>query len=251
MVLAGTIVKEATFVLHVVTGLPVKVWDSQSTVPRVQQSLCGTHAFVLNGQPRRMTVESVMVVMEGAGALAVHGLVDDVPQAVIDTGGRTTELFWAHGQRPVLPRCTGFERGVGDVADALTAWFLAQHGRELAPRELRNVLWSYAQRKPHRPIFVDGQPIQIADSVARCVREVGEEIRSRISRAWRSSQHGKVAADAARVLAIGGGSYYFAPLLREIIPHLTVPRQAELANAQGYLAIGRQLPDRVWARLRP
>jgi hypothetical protein len=220
-------------------------------VPQVQRALCGTHQFVLNRQPRVMHVEGVMVVMEGGGALAVHGLAEDVPQAVIDIGGRTTELFWAQGQRPVLPRCTGFERGVGDVADALAAWFLAQYGRELAPRELRNVLWSYAQRKPHRPIFVDAQPIQIADAVARCVREVGEDIRSRISRVWRSSEHGKVAADAARVLASGGGAYYFAPLLREMLPHLEVPKHAEVANAQGYLAIGQQLPDRVWARLRP
>ena len=115
----------------------------------------------------------------------------------------------------------------------------------------RNVLWSYAQRTPHRPIFVDTQPIQIADAVARCVRAVGEDIRSRISRVWRSSEHGKVAADAARVLAIGGGAYYFAPLLREMLPRLEVPKHAEVANAHGYLAIGQQLPDRIWARLRP
>jgi hypothetical protein len=82
------------------------------------------------------------------------------------------------------------------------------------------------------------------------VREIGEDIRSRISRVWRSSEQCKVAADAARLLAIGGGAYYFAPLLREVIPRLEVPKQAELANAQGYLAIGRQLPERVWARLR-
>jgi Actin like proteins N terminal domain len=129
MVLAGTPIKEPTFTLRIVTDLPVTVWDHESTVPQVQQSLCGTHSFALNGQPRRMSVEAVMVVMEGAGALAVHGLADDVPQAVIDIGGRTTELFWAQGQRPVLPRCTGFDRGVGDVGDALAAWFLTQYGR--------------------------------------------------------------------------------------------------------------------------
>jgi hypothetical protein len=50
---------------------------------------------------------------------------------------------------------------------------------------------------------------------------------------------------------IGGGAYYFAPLLREMLPHLAVPRHAEVANAQGYLAIGQQLPERMWARLRP
>jgi hypothetical protein len=39
--------------------------------------------------------------------------------------------------------------------------------------------------------------------VARCMREVGEHIRSCISRVRRSSEHGKVAASAAHVLAIG------------------------------------------------
>jgi hypothetical protein len=47
---------------------------------------------------------------------------------------------------------------------------------------------SYAQRTPHRPIFVDTRPIQITDAVARCVREVGDDIRSRISHVWRSSE---------------------------------------------------------------
>jgi hypothetical protein len=68
---------------------------------------------------------------------------------------------------------------------------------------------------------------------------------------WRSSEQGKVASEVERVLAIGGGSYYFAPLPRQVLPHLQVPRQAELANAQGYLAIASQLSERVWARLHP
>jgi hypothetical protein len=89
MVLAGTLIKAPTFTVRIVTGLPVKVWDNETTVPQVQRSLCGTHQFVLNRQPRVMHVEGVMVVMEGAGALAVHGLAEDVPQAVIDIGGRT------------------------------------------------------------------------------------------------------------------------------------------------------------------
>jgi hypothetical protein len=89
---------------------------------------------------------------------------------------------------------------------------------------LRDILWSYAQRKPHRPIFVDTRPVQISDALAHTVREIAEQIRSLISRVWRSSEQGKVAADAARVLAIGGRAYYFAPLLRELIPHLEVPR---------------------------
>jgi hypothetical protein len=250
MVLAGTLIAEPSFTLRVVTGLTVLVWDTATTVPKVQHSLCGSHAFRLNGQERLMTVAGVMVVMEGAGALAVHGLAEDVPQAVIDIGARTTELFWAHGQRPILPRCTGFDRGVGDVGDVLAAAFLEQYGRALTPREVRDSLRALAHGRPHPPIFVDGQPVQLAELVARAIRDVGADIRSQISRAWRSSEQGKVAAEAARVLLIGGGGYYFATMLRALIPHLQVPKHAEHANAQGYLAICSQLPERAWARLR-
>jgi hypothetical protein len=248
MVLAGTLIAERSFTLRVVTGLPVTVWDTATTVPQVQHSLCGTHTFRLGGQERMMTVVGVMVVMEGAGALVAHGRADDTPQAVIDIGGRTTELFWAHGQRPILPRCTGFDRGVGDVGDALAVAFLEQYGRALTPREVRESLRETAHGRAHPPIFVEGRPIQLGELIARTVRDVGADIRSQISRAWRSSEQGKVAAEAARVLLIGGGAYYFAPTLRALIPHLEVPKHPEFANAQGYLAIGRQLPERVWAR---
>jgi hypothetical protein len=67
MVLAGTLIKQPSFTLRVVTGLPITVWDLASTVLRVQQSLCGTHRFQLNGHARSMTVEAALVVMEGAG----------------------------------------------------------------------------------------------------------------------------------------------------------------------------------------
>jgi len=251
MVQAGALIKEPSFTLRVVTGLPIQIWDATATVPRVQQSLCGTHAFRLNGHTRVMSVEAVLVVMEGAGALAAHGVADDVPQAVIDTGGRTTNLFWAQGQRPMLPRCAGFARGVGDIADALAAWFLDHYGRELTPIERRDILWSYTQRQPHRSIFVDGTPVELERETRRMIAEVGTDIRSQVSRIWRSSEHGKVAAEAARVLYVGGGAYYFAPLLRESIPALLVPKHPEVANAEGYLALGQQLSERVWTRLHP
>jgi hypothetical protein len=112
-------------------------------------------------------------------------------------------------------------------------------------------LWSYVQRKPHRPIFVDGTPVELERETQRVIAQVGADIRSQVSRIWRSSETGKVAAEAAKVLYVGGGAYYFAPLLRESIPALGVPKHPELANAEGYLALGQQLPERVWARLHP
>jgi hypothetical protein len=250
MVLAGTLISTPSFTLRLVTGLPVSVWDARATVPHVQRSLCGRHRFRLNGESREMTVEGALVVMEGAGALAAHGLADDVPQAVIDIGSRTTELFWAQGQRPLLPRCSGFDRGVGDVADAVTTAFLERYGRTLSALEVRKSLRALAHGKPHPPLFVDGRAVLLNELISQAVRDVGADIRSRISRVWRSSEQGKVAAEAARVLLVGGGAYYFASVLRALIPHLNVPKQAEYANTQGYLAIGSQLAERAWARLK-
>ena len=198
MVLAGALIKAPSFRLRVVTGLPVKVWNRETTVPRVQQSLGGVHHFSLNGRAREMTVESVMVVMEGAGALAAHGLAEEVPQAVVDVGSRTTDLFWAQGMRPVLPRCTGFDIGVGKVSDLLAGWFEARYGRALTDGEVRSILWASAHSKLHPPLFADGARVALDGEVERFVASVGEEIVREVGRAWRSSEQGKVAANAAR-----------------------------------------------------
>jgi plasmid segregation protein ParM len=251
MVLGGTLIKDTTFSLRVVTGLPVNVWNKQTTVAAVQRSLCGTHTFTLNGRERTMMVEGVLVMMEGAGALAAYGSAEDVPQAVIDTGGRTTDLFWARGMQPVLPRCAGFALGVEQVGDALADWFRTRYERELAPHELRALLRAYAQKEPPPPLYADGAPVILNGELQAFASAVGGDIRREVSRLWRSSEQGKVAAEAARVLYIGGGPYFFRELLRPIIPHLEVPRAPELANAQGYLAVGQQLPETAWMRLRP
>ena len=146
LTLAGATIRERRFTLRVVTGLPVTVWAPE-TKQRVQQALVGVHRFTLNGVEREATVEGVAVMMEGAGALAVVGSAEPVPQAVIDAGGRTTDLFWAEGQRPVLPRCAGTALGVERISDQLRGQFAREYGRELTSAELRSILRSYAAGK--------------------------------------------------------------------------------------------------------
>jgi hypothetical protein len=232
MVLAGALIKESSFTLRVVTGLPIIVWDIATTVPPVQHSLCGTHSFRLNAHTRSMTVEAVLVVMEGAGALALHGVADDVPQAVINTGGRTTNLFWAQGQRPVLPRCAGFAWGVGDVGDLLAAWFLDQYGRELSPIERREILWSAAQHKSHRPIFVDGQPVKLESETQRFIAPVDPDNRlvaAELEQRWESALRALEQAEAT--------------CTQPRPPLLVLTLSAELREQ--FQAIGQHLPQ-LW-----
>lgn len=234
--------------VRVVTGLPVSVW-SKDAARRVQQALIGTHRYTLNGRARELTVEGVMVVMEGAGALAAHGTGESVPQAVIDVGGRTTDLFWAEGMKPSLPRCTGAAIGIEKAGDRLCADFQRQYGRELRRSELRAIFHTYTAGSPPPPLFVDGKRVDLAPQVAPAVRAVGDEIASFVGQAW-GEESGKVASEAARVLLIGGGAHYLAQQLRKLIPHLEVPKHPELANAQGYLGIGLQVPEAAWQKLR-
>ena len=118
-VLAGAALR-GDLVLRVVTGLPVSVWSKQAA-KQVQQALVGEHRFTLNGKARRLTVEGVMVLMEGAGALAKEGTGEDVPQAVVDVGGRTTDLFWTQGMRPQPERCKAAPIGIEKAGDLLCA----------------------------------------------------------------------------------------------------------------------------------
>lgn len=249
LTLAGAVLPRSETVARVVTGLPVQAW-SKETVKQVQRSLVGEHHFTLNGRARSLTIEGVMVVMEGAGALAVHGLPEDVPQATIDVGGRTTDLFWSQGMRPVLPRCDGAPIGVEKIGDVVRAEFTRRYRRDLSSGELRQALRAYATGSPPSPLFVNGQRVILNGEVMGAVHGVADELASFVAQKWRSSEQGAVAADAARVLLIGGGAYYVADALRQMIPHLEVPKHPELANAQGYLAVGQQIPEQAWAKLR-
>lgn len=249
LTLAAAALPRAETSIRVVTGLPVQVW-SKETVKQVQQSLIGEHHFILNGRPRTLSVEGVMVLMEGAGALAVHGISKDVPQAVIDVGGRTTDLFWAQGQKPDISRCKGLSTGIEKAGDRVSAAVLLEYGRTLRRSEVRAQLRAHAAGTAAPPLFADGAPLHLNGHVTSAIDAVADEIATFVAQVWGEGERGKVAGEAARVLLIGGGAYYVAAQLQRLIARLDVPRHPELANAQGYLAVGQQIPEVAWAKLR-
>src|SRR5207244_1303408 len=108
MVTSAALIPDAEYGLHVVTGLPISIYQADPAHPNlVREALEGTHRFKLNDQQRIMHVLTVKTIMEGAGALIVHGSHEEVLQGVIDIGGKTTDLFVAKGQRPRGALCKG------------------------------------------------------------------------------------------------------------------------------------------------
>lgn len=249
MVLAGSLIKDKSFTVRVVTGLPVQVW-SEHNAGLVADSFNGNHTFTLNGVKRAMLVDGVTVIMEGAGALIAHGSADEVPQGVIDVGGKTTDLFYATGQEANMPRCGGTAWGVERVADAVNDMLRRNaKARPLSSQELRSVLRAYAAGQPLPTLYNNGEPMTLNGELRDALAVVGGQISSFVSQTWRPQMAaGRVAGDARTVLLVGGGAHYFARELRHLIPHLTVPADPELANARGYRELGEALDDDDWMR---
>lgn len=237
-----------TGAVRIMTGLPISAWTAENK-RKVQQTLCGLHRYSVNGKDRHLVVDAVGVMMEGAAALASYEASPDVPQAVIDVGGRTTDLFWAMGVKPVTRLCSAEEIGVEKAGDLLRDGTLAAHKRELSPQEIRDTLRAHATQSAPPRIFKGGKEIVLNGAIDAAIDAVGQQLVSYISRQW-GDDRGSVAGNAARVLLIGGGAYYFSPALKAVIPHLETARNPELANALGYLAIGLSASEEAWARNR-
>lgn len=259
LTVAATLIPDTEFGLYVVTGLPAETYIKNMALrSSIKAALDGTHIFTMdNGKTfRHVTVEIATVVMEGAGALIVYGdktVSKTTESAVIDIGGRTTDLYVARGQVPVSDYCKGKPLGVDTATQMLMDTFESKYDRSLSLLEAREIMHAYASngRLSYPDIAVYGKTINVPD-IERLTREavsqVGSEIVSFIASAWRQSDRDAVAASFKPVLHVGGGVYYFYNFLKQRIPHLSRPDDPIHANALGYCNLaGRLLIRKVQA----
>jgi hypothetical protein len=237
--------------LNVTTGLPVETFGNAELRRSVKQTLEGEHHFVFNGVPRLAVVRVLKIIMEGAGALIAHGADGKITQGCIDVGGRTTDLFAAEGQWPILPLCKGKAIGIEAAADVVNARFQSRYHRPLKASELRDLLHAHVQRRAYPIITANG--IQVSEDELRqwienALNTIGHDIASFVGSAWNSAESGAVGSDIGHVLLVGGGAYYVAEQLRARIPHLVVPQCPELANAVGYAALAHELSQHEWVQ---
>src|SRR6266705_1128257 len=198
LTVAASLIPDAEFGLYVVTGLPAETYIKNIALRNnIKAALDGTHVFTIdNGRTfRRVTVEVVTVVMEGAGALITYGdksMSKTTESAVIDIGGRTTGLYVARGQVPVTDYCKGKPLGVESATQMLMDTFETKHDRSLSMLEAREIMYAYAShgRLSYPDIAVYGKAVSTHDLerlVTEAVTQVGSEIVSFIASAWRQS----------------------------------------------------------------
>src|SRR5207248_8188594 len=132
----------------------------------IKAALDGTYVFTIdNGTSfRHVTIEVVTVVMEGAGALITYGdksMSKTAESAVIDIGGRTTDLYVARGQVPVTDFCKGKPLGVESATQIVQDAFESKHNRPLSRLEAREIMHAYASSgtQPYPEIAAYGRAI--------------------------------------------------------------------------------------------
>ncbi|GAC1347748.1 MAG: hypothetical protein NVSMB27_13870 [Ktedonobacteraceae bacterium] len=245
---SGSLIPHGEYQLKVVTGLPVETFVHADIRKKVKQALEGEHHFTLNGVRRLAVVQVMQTIMEGAGALIAYGANGGMTQGCIDPGGRTTDLFVAEGQTPILHLCRGKELGVEMAAELLGSRFQAQYHRPLKQSETRELLHAHVNKRAYPAIHANGVQVQedaLQHWIATALTTIGNDIASFVGTVWNASESGAVGSDIASVLLVGGGAYYFAEPLKARIPHLAIPPQPELANALGYAALAHALSQRV------
>jgi plasmid segregation protein ParM len=249
---AASLIPDTEFGLYVVTGLPAETYIKNMEMRQtIKKALNGTYTFTLDGGQswRTIHVEVALVVMEGAGALIVYGdktTSKTAESAVIDIGGRTTDLYVARGQVPQTEYCKGKPLGVESATQILMDTFEGKFKRPLSRSEARKIMHAFASQGQlaYPDITAYGRSIE-QDQVERLAKEavtqVGTDIVSFVASAWRQSDQGAVAASFKPVLNIGGGVYYFYSLLKQHIPHLARTADPLHANAHGYCTLATRL----------
>src|SRR6266516_4725070 len=259
LTVAASLIPDTEFGLYVVTGLPAETYIKNMALRNsIKAALDGTHVFTMdNGMTfRHVTIEVATVVMEGSGTLIAYGdrtMSKTTESAVIDIGGRTTDLYVARGQVPVTEYCKGKPLGVESAAQMLMDTFESKYDRSLSMLEAREIMYAYAShgRLSYPDIAVYGKAVstnELEQLAREAVDQVGSEIVSFVAAAWRQSDRDAVAASFKPVLHIGGGVYYFYNLLKKRIPHLSRPDDPTHANVLGYCSLaGRLLMRKVQA----
>lgn len=148
----GSMIPEENIEAWVVTGLPVETFKKGKAIRRgAKEVLEGDHRFSINGGPERhVRVHVVMVLMEGAGGLIAQGLDgDDVRQAILDMGGRTTDGVATEGQDPMRHLCAGLARGVEDSKEMLSRFVESdkRYKRALRAEETESILRTHIRLK--------------------------------------------------------------------------------------------------------
>jgi plasmid segregation protein ParM len=235
---ADSLIEDKEYSLRVITGLPISTYVGNKNLrSEVVKMLSDTFIHWFNGEKRIAHIQIERVMMEGQAVMADLRVPAESLNAVIDCGGRTTDIYASRGQEPLVNLCQHKPIGVEHAISRFGALFETRYGRPLTPYEKRAILHSHIHRTGDAPIVkVDGKTADATiDLLEQALEEVGMQIYTFVVDTLNDSETGKVASSFDRVILVGGGFYYFNDILSSRMRNLESVDHPEMANAWGYV----------------
>jgi plasmid segregation protein ParM len=178
----------------------------------------------------------VSVMPQGVAAAAALGLSQTQDHtALIDIGGRTTELVALFEGRLLLSRSGGVRLGILSVYEAAAAQLQARYGIDVDSYLVEAAARGAAViRRQGEPLPAD----EIQTVIHQAAKPLADQLLARIAIQW-PDRH-----QFSQVILCGGGSLLLADRFREWRRDLVVPPDPYWLNARGYLMIGQHLVER-------
>jgi plasmid segregation protein ParM len=223
--------------LNVVTGLPVAFISDKD---KVVQRLLGEHRVKRDGRDgQTLKVKDAKVIPQPFGALLAlaldnNGKIADKRLAsgrvaVIDVGGKTTNLLSVDRLTEVVRQTDSVPVGMWNVARSIRVW-LSQNYPDLDPRDhdLMNAI-------KRRSIPCEGQTLDLGDVIDAALIPMSEEVIARAGQLWNG------AGEMDAILITGGGSLLLGPAIQRHYRHSVVVDDPVYANALGFYRLAQRL----------
>jgi len=210
-------------------GLPLAYYRSQKEALAERLKRLAAWVSVDGGEERYISFNRVLVLPQGAGAVAAcpEMLPEEGLVGVVDVGQYTTDyllLEIGSGKPvPVLDCCGSAEVGVHLIHRIVAAEFQAKTGAPL-PVEMREGVIKT------RKITFNGRTVDLYAAVEKAIFDAAQAVSQRVLGAW-----GNRAGFVRAVLLVGGGSVLLKDHLEKCLPGVAVPEDPVYANAVGFL----------------
>lgn len=237
---SGLLVREPEYTLELMLTVPLKYFSDQLR-RAVRDAISGRHEFMLNGEPRVVTINVRKVLFEGLPGITLYGAATaNARRLIVDGGFYTTEFIMMNGREVVDTMSQGYEVGVQRIADYLYEKVKELHNRRLTTQELTDVIRAYGSRKQARPlpypVIPCGTHILDSEELTALVKTgaglLVNELVDKAGSLW-GTVNGVVAGDVAHQYFLGGMPYFIADELKERMPFLQTVASCGTANADG------------------
>jgi plasmid segregation protein ParM len=224
--------------LRIATGLPV---DHMRDAPELKAALMGQHIIQTDSAHCIANVTEVMVMPQPYGCIFAHTLTPTgeinrqhtyARTGVCDVGTYTVDLTLDDDGQYIDVQSGSVEGGVFTAQERI-ATLLEQRYRQKFPYKTIDQVLRTGEFRAH------GQLVDLRSSVEEALAPLRSATLNLLGEKWQSG------ANVDVIYLCGGGAELVLEGVQEVYPHAQLVRDAQLANARGYLNYARFIENQT------